>query len=398
MKWDPKVRAALLKEAQAIPLPDGARDEAVALLWKSVKKYGPKGRGEIDTPYGKAKWIQKGRGGKKTGLVLGLHGGGVGAGHGSEAAGNWGVPKHLGMYPTGIRLIHDTWNSVHGERFLLTLIEIAKAQYGIDPDRVYSMGFSMGGTGSWFMAGRHPDLLAGAIPAHGVLICEGNTVKIRNPEDVPPLAPGFLPNARNLAVYFYTGWEDENCEPGTFLKGWEVIQELKKNDPGGYELIRFKCIEGLAHSFPPGEPGKGIKWITQQRRNAFPEKLVWEHFAPTWPPEDAQDKVDRYVKRWFYWLHCERPVDGMNIVATHTRTDEGSVFDLSVTIAFPEDCTVYLNDRMIDVDKDVILKVDGKEVWRGRPEPDLATLLESLDARLDRTMVFDRKIKVPEED
>ena len=66
----------------------------------------------------------------------------------------------MGMYPQGIRLVHDTWNTVHGERFTLTLIEIAKAQYEVDPDRVYSMGFSMGGTGSWFLAGRHPDLLA----------------------------------------------------------------------------------------------------------------------------------------------------------------------------------------------------------------------------------------------
>ena len=31
-----------------------------------------------------------------------------------------------------------------------------------------------------------------------------------------------------------------------------------------------------------------------------------------------------------------------------------------------------------------------REVWRGRPEPDFATVLESLDARLDRTLVFVR--------
>ena len=56
--------------------------------------------------------------------------------------------------------------------YILSIIEIAKAQYDVDPDRIYSMGFSMGGTGSWFMAGRHPDLLAGAIPAHGVLMAQ----------------------------------------------------------------------------------------------------------------------------------------------------------------------------------------------------------------------------------
>lgn len=395
--WDRAVRKALLAEAEALgPIPEGSMPLYVDLLWKSVRKYGPKGKGEMPTPYGEAKWIQKGSGGPKSGLVLGLHGGGPGAGSAGEAT-KWTLPRHMGMYPQGIVLVHDTWNSVHGERFLLTLIEIAKAQYGIDPDRVYSMGFSMGGTGSMFMAGRHPDLLAGAIPAHGVI--PSDKVKVRTAAETGNMEHGIVPNLRNLAVYFYTGTADENCEPGTFLHGWDDVQALRKDDPKGYDLVRFRCHEGIAHTFPPGEPGKGYDFIEEQRRNAFPNKIVWEYNAHPWPPPTAEDegKATRRRKHWMYWLHTKEPADRMWVTAV--RGDYGNEHVIDLTVAgsvFPDDFTIYLNGRMYDVQKEVVLKVAGKEVWRGKPEPTFAAVLESLDAKLDRTMVFDRRVRVPE--
>ncbi|MEN8164841.1 MAG: hypothetical protein ABFS37_11985 [Acidobacteriota bacterium] len=74
---------------------------------------------------------------------------------------------------------------------------------------------------------------------------------------------------------------------------------------------------------------------------------------------------------------------------------EGLVADLEVGIGFPDDFTIYLNPSMIDVTKEVVVRVDGEEVYRGRPQPDLACLLESLDGKLDRTLLFDRKIPIP---
>ncbi len=399
-RWDLATRKKLLVEAAALgDVPEGARKQVVDILWKAVKKHGPRApKNEIQTPYGRAWWLKSGTGGKKNGLILGLHGGGVGAGSASEASGKWKLPKTMSMYPQGIRLVHDTWNSVHGERFLLTMIEIGKVQYDIDPDRVFSMGFSMGGTGSMFMAGRHPDLLAAAIPAHGVV--PADKVKEPDPDKVGRMEHGLVPNMRNLAVYFYTGENDVNCEPGTFIKAWRQIQELRKADAGGYDLVRFKSHPGIAHTFPPGEPTKGYKYVRDQRRNALPTKIVWEYNNAPWPPGDNEDedKASRRIKRWMYWLRCERPEDRMLVTAKRKDTEGEHVIDLDVTIAFPEDFTIFLNDDMYDTTKEVVVRLDGKEVYRGRPKPDFATILESLDAKLDRTLTFDRRIKIPEQD
>jgi hypothetical protein len=49
---------------------------------------------------------------------------------------------------------------------------------------------------------------------------------------------------------------------------------------------------------------------------------------------------------------------------------------------------------MVDPKKDVVVRLDGKEAYRGRPVPDVASVLESLDARLDRTLCFDRRVRL----
>jgi len=396
--FEPARRAALLERAEALgEMPEGALDDVVEIFWKAVRKHGPRGRGSIETPYGEATWIQKGRGGPKEGLVLGLHGGGVGAGSASEAAGKWMLPRHLGMCPQAIRLIHDAWNSVHGERFLLTLIEIAKAQYEVDPDRVYAMGFSMGGSGSMFLAGRHPDLVAGAVPAHGVVAARGGT-KVVEEKEVGELEHGLLPNLRNTAVYFSTGEKDRNCEPGTFKKAWTAIQALRAADESGYRDLRFLLSPDTAHTFEPGEPQAAIEWVTAMRRDPHPTRIVWEYNADPWPFPDAedQDKAKRLPKRWMYWIHCAAPRDRMRVTAHLRREAEATVIDLSVTEIFPEELTLYLVPGLVDPSKEVVVQVDGKERWRGRPKPTYAAVLESLDARLDRRLVFDRRIPVPE--
>ncbi|MCB9832621.1 MAG: hypothetical protein H6807_09105 [Planctomycetes bacterium] len=376
-------------------LPEGSLETVLDQFWKLAARSGPSlakkqgGKGIIETPYGDAWFYMKGSGRKK-GLVLGLHGGGEGAGSADEAAGKWSAKNCIGFYPQGIRLVHDTWNTVHGERFLLSMIEIAKCQFGIDPDRVYTMGFSMGGTGSWFMAGRHPDLLAGSSPCAGVLMAEPKS-QLPRKEDIVKLQHGFVPNVRNLAMWYYIGLSDRNCMPGTYLYVADLLEELRRDDPEGYQEVHFKTYEGLAHSFPPGEPQAGIAFLEQQTRKAFPKKLVWEYCAWPFPRRDDADKVTRYQKTHFYWLRCSNPFEQQVIRAEQ----EGNTFKLRFegrTRNKEKGISIMLNPKMIDVAQDVVVILDGQEVYRGRPKPRLDVLVDSLDAKVDTTLVFDRRI------
>ena len=390
-EWDAARRRELLAEADKIEIPEGSWLEVRDLLWKSVRRYGPKGKGRdkvfLDTPYEQEMWayVSGGRG-KDHGLVVGLHGGGKGAGSADEPRGTWQLKGCMGIYPQGLVLEGDNWNTVQGEKQILSLIEIAKAQYDIDPDRVYVMGFSMGGTGSWHMAGRYPDLFAGAAPCHGVIMASPKS-QLADPAEVRQLQYGLLPNVRNLAMYYFTGTEDKNCMPGTYIFAWERIKELREDDPTGYGKLKFEVHPGIAHAFPPGEPAKCLAWLGEQKRETFPEKLVWSYALRPFPVRKEFDRTDRIVKRWFYWIHHEKPTDRMEIVARR----KGNEFDVEF-LGETEGLWLMLNPEMIDVQQDVVVRLEGVEVFRGKPKPSLRTIVESLDAKLDKRMFFDRAV------
>jgi len=50
------------------------------------------------------------------------------------------------------------------EKDVMNVLEIVRKDFSIDPDRIYLMGHSMGGGGTWHLAIKHPDLWAGLAP------------------------------------------------------------------------------------------------------------------------------------------------------------------------------------------------------------------------------------------
>jgi hypothetical protein len=211
-------------------------------------------------------------------------------------------------------------------------------------------------------------------------------------EEVGAIQHGVAPNVRNLAVWYYTGYEDKNCMPGTFLFMNDEIADLKKRDPEGYGKIHFKCYEKVAHSFPPGEPGKGYKFMQDQTRDTFPKTIVWEYATKPFPLRTGLGDCGRFQKRYFYWLSCPKPEDRQYIRAT--IEDNAVTMEIAVRGRNEKGITILLNDKMIDPKKEVVVRVNKKEVYRGKPEPDFLTILETLDARCDTKMVFDRRIEL----
>ena len=63
------------------------------------------------------------------------------------------------------------------------LIRAALRDYPVDPDRVYLVGLSSGGTGCWRLAGRHPELFAAIAPARRAAL----------KTNILPRWPGFPP-------------------------------------------------------------------------------------------------------------------------------------------------------------------------------------------------------------
>jgi len=394
--WDPAVRGPLEERARALgALPDGQFERAVEILFETAQKAAirqrSKSRANYDTPWGKA-WAHLESPRAPEAFLLGLHGGGEGVGDAGESKGNWTVKGVAGAYPQAVRLDADAWNTVHGERFALTLMEHAKLQLAVDPDRIYVAGFSMGGTGSWHLAGRYPDWLAGAIPAHGVIMASPRA-QAATEEDVSLLQHGLLPNVRNLVVYAYTGLDDTNCMPGTYLAARTRVRKLIEQDSEGYQGVQFTFHEGLAHAFPAGEPARGLDHVLAVRRDTFPTTLVWEHATDPFPLPRETDPIGRLAQRHFYWLHVPEPVDNMQIRATRS----GNSIDLTVR-NHPKGTSavrILLHPEMVAPGQEIAVTSGGKTIRTATPPSNIHTLLTTFDAKVDRRMVFDRVIELP---
>lgn len=69
-------------------------------------------------------------------------------------------------WANGSYSLDDVFASAHHEA-LLELLAFVRNSYSVDADRLYVMGISMGGFGTWDMIMRHPDTFAAAIPVCG---------------------------------------------------------------------------------------------------------------------------------------------------------------------------------------------------------------------------------------
>ena len=59
------------------------------------------------------------------------------------------------------------WTSRAAETAVLNVMDAIIASYHIDTDKTLLTGYSMGGAGTWYLAGRNQDRFAAAIPIAG---------------------------------------------------------------------------------------------------------------------------------------------------------------------------------------------------------------------------------------
>ena len=89
------------------------------------------------------------------------------------------------------------WADPKSENAVLELLEFAKRSWPIDPKRVIITGFSMGGMGTWYLSGRHPELFCAAIP-----------VAARPIGDIETIIPVFIVHGKQDEVLSYKHSEE----------------------------------------------------------------------------------------------------------------------------------------------------------------------------------------------
>ncbi len=246
----------------------------------------------------------------------------------------------------------DTWNlwhQPHIDVLLDELISVCVATRGVDPNRVYLMGYSAGGDGVYQLAPRQADRFAAAAMMAG------------HPNDARP------ESLRNLPFAIFMGGKDAAYKRNEVAADWgHKLGELQSADHEGYPH-RVTIFREHAH-WMNGEDREALPWMRAHTRNPWPSKIVWR-----------QDDV---THTRLYWL--ERLDDAIETGEMITAAVEGQ------TITLESDdvraVRLLLRDQIIDLDQPIVVIANGTKVFHGRVYRTNAEIERSLTARRDPTM------------
>ncbi|MBI5852005.1 MAG: hypothetical protein HZB39_13410 [Planctomycetes bacterium] len=317
----------------------------------------PKGSKQAEVPQRGRYLVGGGNEKKPKGLLIAMHGGGAGQGDASSAFGAYqGAANEFGWVVIAPEVLERTergWTDSGTEEFVLDLVDCALRTWPIDPDHVYFAGHSMGGYGSWSLGAHHADRVAAIAPSAGA----PTPIFERTPDGdrIVDIQDGIVPNLRNVFVAVYQSLDDPNVPPGPNQFAIQRVREAKERW-GGF-VHDYWEVDGMGHGLAPGGTVAHLMRIHKHVRQPVPEKIVWQP-ALTW-------------KRQFHWLFWDRPSTTTTLVADLDRA--ANTVRITAGKAL-EGLWVLLDERVLDLGKEIAVVVDDVEVFRGPATPELGTL------------------------
>ncbi len=226
----------------------------------------------------------------------------------------------------------------------LALKEVFK-RFHIDRNRVYVTGISNGGSGTWFMAMRYPDLFAAAAPMAGAPQTGPRRV------DYP-----FLLNLLHVPVYIVHGGADKTIRPRWDEKAAELLKDA------GYEH-RLEIIPQGSHGSPQQRVPQILEWFAEKRRDPSPPRI-------------------RFLKQSSGAKGCYWTLLGKTSSPASIDIRVADPHTIEIKSARLRQAVVFLNAKLVDLSQPIHVRLNGEPLGRFTPKP-------SVDAVLASVVVFD---------
>lgn len=299
---------------------------------------------------------------KPKGLLIGLHGGGAGSGDASSSRESYQglLSKRgwVGLFPEVLEKTEHGWTDSGTEEWLVRLVDQAVAEYGVPPDHVYMTGHSMGGYGTWVVGAHHADLFA------ALAVSAGAPTPVYGPEKtIVDVQRGVVPNLRNMPLVVFQSTDDPRVPPDANQAAVQRVAAAKERF-GGYDEFVYWEVHDREHGFPEGGANALIQRIEGFKREPWPQKLVWE-------------PVLRWKQR-FHWLEWAEPKLRTTVIAEVFPAERRIA--VLVEGADGAGLALLLSPELLPLDAasgDVVVELNGDEVYRGVPEPRFDTWLRT---------------------
>jgi predicted esterase len=332
-------------------------------------------------------------------LAIALHGGGAGAGDGTEAMGTFGTlmgPRGaIVAAPTAPELVDGAWNYPRGYRVVRELIREMCRTYHVDGNRIYVGGHSMGGYGSYFESIRWPDRFAACLSSAGGItagsVCDFEALY-------------------NTPLFVIHGTEDHRQAPIAFVRAADKAISLLPLKPRFYSYVE---IPGAGHGFPTRWRKEATTKMWRHTRDPYPKKVVC--VCPAyWSSDPGREMGSAPTSRAFWVEILERDGRDFNTPAKVIGEwgKDPNVIVLStppirrVVHKGPRDINLRLQDMpnrvrkigvclsedFVDLSKPIRVQLNGATVFHGLVNRSAAYLLDHLVRTDDPAMAFSARI------
>lgn len=253
----------------------------------------------------------------------------------------------------------NLWHQGHIDDLFDHLIGNYIIERGVNPDRIYLMGYSAGGDGVYQLAPRMADRFAAASMMAG------------HPNGVSMLS------VRNLPFMIWMGAKDGAYKRNEMAALWgQKLKALADEDPGGYEH-ETHILAGKGH-WMNLEDAASVPWMAKHTRNAWPKKVVWHQTGRT--------------HSRFYWLSV--PTEESKKGQTIRAEVVGQIINLETDKI--QDVGLRLSDELLDLDKEITVNRNGRQVFQGTVQRSALAIYESLHERLDPSSAASVHLKIGE--
>lgn len=281
---------------------DSRRVTFVSAIDSSVQKYSVRYPTDFDPA-------------KRYSLILALHGAGV------ECDGlvdsfeprNWAFI----VAPTNRRRFGFDWQD-WGRLDALEVLDECLIRYPIDRDRVYLVGHSMGGHGTWHVGCTHADLFATITPSAGwasfqlyvpwflradEMFSDPDCRRVFEAVASPDRTERLLPNLLNTPVLAVHGGDDDNVPPthARLLTG--ILEQM------GYD-VRYWEEPGQGHWWDSDPDLPGAHCVDAPRIRSF----MREHVRDPYPRHVILATYDLGNTNSKYWLEVDEEISPIGLV------------------------------------------------------------------------------------
>ena len=125
-----------------------------------------------------------------------------------------------------------------------------------------------------------------------------------------------------------------------------------------------------------GKDREALPWMADRTRDPWPKKVVWHQSGRT---------HDR-----FYWLAVPKgTAKGGQTVRAEVKGQR-----IEVTVEELNQLTLRLSDGLLDLDKEVVVTVNGVEKFKGKVERSVSAIWNSLRERMDGSSVASATVSI----